>query len=222
MTMATVSNTNTNNGIPTALLEGSTAVSKNATSETSDRFLKLLVTQMKNQDPLNPVDNAEVTSQMAQISTVTGIEKLNSSMDALGASFSSLQMMQGASLVGRQVLTEGNALHFSNGTGKGGFDLAENASSVQVEIRNATGKLIDQIDLGSKTSGNHQFEWTSSSSESTNGYTFKVNASSGSKPLTATTLSTGIVDSVSTKNGSLNLRLGNGSEVAYTDIKAFS
>ena len=57
--MATVSNTNTNNGIPTALLEGSTAVSKNATSETSDRFLKLLVTQMKNQDPLNPVDFAQ-------------------------------------------------------------------------------------------------------------------------------------------------------------------
>ena len=65
---------------------GSTSTSS-TTSTTSvqaqqDRFLKLLVTQMKNQDPLNPMDNAEITSQMAQLSTVTGIEKLNETLAA--------------------------------------------------------------------------------------------------------------------------------------------
>ena len=57
-----------------------------AANEASDRFLKLLVTQMQNQDPLNPMDNAQVTSQMAQINTVTGIDKLNNTVAGLGGS----------------------------------------------------------------------------------------------------------------------------------------
>ena len=68
-------------------------------SVTSDRFLKLLVAQMQNQDPLNPMDNAEVTSQMAQINTVTGIDKLNTTVEGLSSQFVQLQAMQGASLV---------------------------------------------------------------------------------------------------------------------------
>ena len=77
---------------------------------TSDRFLKLLVAQMKNQDPLNPMDNAQVTSQMAQINTVTGIDKLNSTVAGLSAQFMQMQAMQGASLVGHDVIVAGNKL----------------------------------------------------------------------------------------------------------------
>ena len=77
---------------------------------TSDRFLKLLVAQMKNQDPLNPMDNAQVTSQMAQINTVTGIDKLNTTVAGLSAQFMQMQAMQGASLVGHDVIVAGNKL----------------------------------------------------------------------------------------------------------------
>ena len=77
---------------------------------TADRFLKLLVAQMQNQDPLNPMDNAQVTSQMAQINTVTGIEKLNTTVQGLSTQFMQLQAMQGASLVGRDVIVAGNKL----------------------------------------------------------------------------------------------------------------
>src|SRR3989338_9648727 len=101
--MSTVTNTN-----PLASTTGTTSTSAKATSEASDRFLKLLVTQMQNQDPLNPMDNAQVTSQMAQISTVTGIEKLNTTMGGVTDGFSQMQLLQGASLVGHQVLVEGN------------------------------------------------------------------------------------------------------------------
>ena len=66
-----------------------------AANEASDRFLKLLVTQMQNQDPLNPMDNAQVTSQMAQINTVTGIDKLNNTVSGLGSSLAQMQMLQG-------------------------------------------------------------------------------------------------------------------------------
>src|SRR5438045_7853032 len=98
----------------------------------SDRFLKLLVTQLQNQDPLNPMDNAQVTSQMAQINTVTGIDKLNTTVQGLSSQFVQLQAMQGASLVGRDVIVAGNKLRVDaeSGVGQGGFELANAADSV--------------------------------------------------------------------------------------------
>src|SRR3954467_11497534 len=81
-----------------------------AAQDAADRFLKLLVAQMQNQDPLNPMDNAQVTSQMAQINTATGIDKLNATAQGLSAQFIQLQAMQGASLVGRDVIVAGNKL----------------------------------------------------------------------------------------------------------------
>ncbi|HEY9105542.1 MAG TPA: flagellar hook capping FlgD N-terminal domain-containing protein, partial [Roseateles sp.] len=83
----------------------------------ADRFLKLLVAQMQNQDPLNPLDNAQVTSQMAQINTVNGIEKLNTTVQGLQSQFVQMQALQGASLVGHDVVVAGNKMDFSDGTG---------------------------------------------------------------------------------------------------------
>src|SRR5437870_11144228 len=85
----------------------------------SDRFLKLLVAQMKNQDPLNPMDNAQVTSQMAQINTVTGIDKLNTTVAGLSSQFMQMQAMQGASLVGHDVIVAGNKLDIDAATAIG-------------------------------------------------------------------------------------------------------
>src|SRR3990167_8083696 len=84
------------------------AATASTAADTQDRFLKLLVTQMKNQDPLNPMDNAQVTSQMAQLSTVTGIDKLNVTLQALSDSMASSQSLQAASMIGYGVLVPGN------------------------------------------------------------------------------------------------------------------
>src|SRR4051794_1170360 len=102
---------------------GAPATTATDDARSSDRFLKLLVTQLQNQDPLNPMDNAQVTSQMAQINTVTGIEKLNTTVQGLNSQFVQLQALQGASLVGRDVLMQGDALQTSDGAGTGGFEL---------------------------------------------------------------------------------------------------
>ena len=75
----------------------SSATKTNATSEMSDRFLKLLVTQLRNQDPMNPMENAELTTQLAQMSTVEGVNNLNATMDGLVSQFKSSQIMQGRS-----------------------------------------------------------------------------------------------------------------------------
>jgi len=96
-----------------------------------DRFLKLLVAQMSNQDPLNPIDNAQVTSQMAQISTVNGIDKLNGTVQGLNRQFVQMQALQGAALVGRDVILPGDRLAANDaGLIQGGFELTAAASNV--------------------------------------------------------------------------------------------
>jgi flagellar basal-body rod modification protein FlgD len=90
----------------------------------ADRFLKLLVTQLKNQDPLNPMDNAQITSQMAQINTVSGIDKLNTTVASLGTQMLQSQALQGAALVGHDVTIVGDGLSISGGVGVAGFELA--------------------------------------------------------------------------------------------------
>jgi len=114
-------------------------------SVTSDRFLKLLVAQMQNQDPLNPMDNAEVTSQMAQINTVTGIDQLNTTVQGLSSQFMQMQAMQGASLVGRDVIVAGNTLSIdeTNSVGQGGFQLDNPADAVKVEILSPSGAEVE-------------------------------------------------------------------------------
>ena len=80
-----------------------------------DRFLKLLVAQLNNQDPMNPMDNAQMTSQMAQINTVTGIQQVNETLKSMAEQFSGMQVLQGSSMVGHNVLVQGNTLTRSNG-----------------------------------------------------------------------------------------------------------
>ncbi len=201
-------------------LNGVTATKKD---DGSERFLKLLVTQMKNQDPLNPMDNAQVTSQIAQINTVTGIDKLNDTVKALSSQMLSSQALQGAALVGRTVLMEGNRLNFdTTGKAAGGFELSSAADSVKVEILSPAGRVLDTVDVGASSSGRSGFEWQAPAGTSTDGISFRVVARSGSTALTATPLTTDLVKAVATGGDTLTLELLYGGSVPYTQIKAFS
>ena len=123
-------------------------------TDIQDRFLKLLVTQMKNQDPLNPMDNAQVTSQLAQISTVNGIQQLNTTMQSLSSSFLSSQSMQSTSLIGHTVLTDGNSLNIADGVpAYAAIELAQAADSVKVNIVSPAGNIVRQLDLGPQPAG---------------------------------------------------------------------
>ena len=216
--MSTVTSTN-----PLASTTGTASTPAKATSEASDRFLKLLVTQMQNQDPLNPMDNAQVTSQMAQINTVTGIEKLNSTMGTMSTSFSQMQMMQGVSLVGRDVLVEGNKLQLdADKNGVGGFELASGASNVTIEIKTSSGAVVDTLRLGAQTEGQHGFSWKPPTGTSTSDLTFTVKAVSGGTTITSTPLITDTVDAVRTRDGGLNLQLRQSGDTPYSKIRALS
>jgi flagellar basal-body rod modification protein FlgD len=204
-------------------LTGTAAATSAKKDDASERFLKLLVTQMKNQDPLNPMDNAQVTSQIAQISTVTGIDKLNDTVKSLSSQMLSSQMLQGAGLVGRSVLLEGNQLNFdATGTATGGFELTSAADSVKVEVLSPSGRVLDTIDIGAASAGRSGFEWQAPAGTSTDGITFRVAAKSGSTDLSVTRLTADLVRAVSTKGDSLQLELTSGGSIDYSKAKAIS
>jgi len=192
-------------------------------SDTEDRFLKLLVAQMQNQDPLNPMDNAQVTTQMAQIQTVSGIDKLNTTVQGLNSQFAQLQALGGAALVGRDVLIEGNRLVAdADGVGRGGFELASQADHVKLEVLDASGRVIDSSDLGAMASGRHTFDWAPSAGvNAANASSFRITATLGATSVSATTFTRDRVDAVSAGPTGLVLELANAGLVTYDQVKAF-
>lgn len=218
MSTAVTNNTATSNTSSAATGNKSTS-----NADAQDRFLKLLVTQMQNQDPLNPMDNAQVTSQMAQINTVTGIEKLNTTMAGMSTSMASMQMLQGSSLVGRGVLYEGNQL-FVNSEGKAsaGYELEAAAGTVRIDVVNSSGTVVDSFTETGKAAGRQGFEWTPPAGTSTSGLKFQVTATTNGKAVKATPMMGSAVSAVNTNNGALNLELANGSTIPYSQVKAVS
>ena len=186
-----------------------------------DRFLKLLVAQLNNQDPMNPLDNAQMTSQIAQINTVTGIQQLNQTMASMATQFNSLQVMQGTALIGRSVMAEGSTLAVADKAGKGGFEIASPATNVKVDVLNASGQVVESVDLGAKAAGRHTFEWDASQyTGSTEGMQFRVTATNGSTKIDSAALALSKVTAAGAEDGQLVLTLANGKTINYSQIKA--
>ena len=209
------------NGTSSAASSSTGAATDAAGSQ--DRFLKLLVTQLQNQDPLSPMDNAQLTSQIAQINTVTGIANLNTSIQGLSGQFLQMQTLQGASLIGKDVIVPGNKLDITNGVGQGGFQLSAAADSVKVEVMNSAGTVIDTVQLGACSSGVNGFNWAAGSTyDNTSGLTFKVTAMSGATKLDSTALMRDTVNAVSTSGNSLTLELDRSGSTPYTSVVAIN
>ena len=208
-----------------ALDNGANTTSKTRDSSTDpsamqDRFLKLLDAQLNNQDPMNPLDNAQMTTQMAQINTVTGLQTLNLTMQTMAEQFSTMQQIQGISLIGRSVLSEGDRMSLDDKTGKGMFDLAGAASSVKVEIVTPGGVAVDAIDMGAQEGGRLNFEWDASKySGNTSDLRFRVTATNGEGEVKATPLMQAKVTGTGSNAGALTLTLENGDTVNYASIR---
>ncbi len=200
-----------------------TASSRTLTSDPAamqDRFLKLLVAQMNNQDPLNPMDNAQMTTQIAQINTVNGIQELNTTMKSMAAQFTSMQVLQGASLVGRDVLIEGNELVAQSGIARGAIDLEGNADNVRIEILNSSNQVIDTLSAGSLDAGRHEFSWDASTYSGAVNPTYRIVATRAGQTIAATPLVRNTVLSVGSEDGVMQIRLPDRDPLAYSDIKS--
>jgi flagellar basal-body rod modification protein FlgD len=132
--------------------------------------------------------------------------------------------LQGASLVGRDVILPGDRLSPNDaGLVQGGFELAAAADGVKVEVLNAGGRVIDTIDLGAQGEGRHGFEWTPPAGvDPTLGERFRVVAKSGAASVTSTPLMRDRVDAVVAGGDTLTLELRASGSVAYSQIRAFN
>jgi len=125
-----------------------------------EQFLELMTAQIRNQDPFEPLDNGEFLSQIAQFSTVTGIQDLQDSFSSFAGSLSSNQALQASALVGRSVMVNSDASVLkSGGKIEGAIGLSTSSSEVNVEFYNVAGELVKKLPLGPQNQGIIQFNW---------------------------------------------------------------
>ena len=195
----------------------------NSVEDQQNRFLKLLVTQLRNQDPLNPLDNAQMTSQLAQMSTVSGIEKLNTTLSGLVDGLGNSQAMQAAEMIGKKVLVPGNKLSLVGGQAQAGVNLGAAADQVTVSVMDASGKVLQSQTLGAQKAGVLDFVWdgmTDSGAKAPDGaYTFKVDAVRGGAPVTVDALNVGTVSALVRSKGGFLLDLGVMGTVDFKNVQ---
>jgi flagellar basal-body rod modification protein FlgD len=197
--------------------------------DTQDRFLTLLVTQLKNQDPLNPLDNNEVTSQIAQLSTVNGINQLNNTLLALAGQMDVSQSMQAASLIGKQVLVPGAKVLLGGEDGNKvatpfGIDLISSAAKITVNILDAGGMAVRKLELGPQPEGVASVGWDGKGEGgvelAAGAYTVQVTAVGGDgAPVGVNPLMAGKVASVVNTGQGPKLDLGLAGTFSLLDIK---
>lgn len=222
------------NGPSQELLNSVNGSKKGASSAsgTQDRFLKLLVTQMQNQDPLNPMDNAQVTSQMAQLSSVEGIDKLNTTLSTMMANSKSSESLQAANLIGRSALVAGNTIHLESSTDKDGktttfsafgVEIPANTDDLNVTIKDASGNVVKEYALGKQSAGILPLSWDGTDSKGNTlakgDYKFSASATSGGKAATVNTLSLENINSVTTSTSGVKLNLSNATSVTTEELK---
>ncbi|MFM0722588.1 flagellar hook assembly protein FlgD [Paraburkholderia strydomiana] len=209
----------------------SSTSSTSSTSGTSatdlqNTFLQLLVAQLKNQDPTNPMDSSQMTSQLAQISTVQGISQLNTSLSSLSTQLSAGQQSQAALLIGSTVLAPGNSISVASGkAGAFGVTLANDVSDLQVVVKNSAGTIVNTIDLGKQSAGTIPVGWTPTDTAGNalpdGTYTITAMGAINGQQATATTLTGATVESVVTQSsGTAGLVLSNGTTVGLTSVAA--
>ena len=122
-------------------------------------FLRLMTEQLKNQDPLKPLDNAQFLGQLAQFSTVQGIDKMQNAMEAVASVMESDQTLRAAALVGRDALVEASTVDLAAGAGVHGEVSAPSAGPVTFEIVDAGGNRVRQMTVDAHAAGNTAFQW---------------------------------------------------------------
>ena len=144
----------------TSTTASSTTSKEKSSSLTQEDFLSLLTTQLAYQDPTKPVDNAQMVSQMAQISTVDGITSLNSSVSNLSTVVTSSQALMASSLVGQKVLLPSSTGYMTSGAGMSGVvATGEGASDLTISIKNSSGAVVYQTNVSGDQNGNVPFSW---------------------------------------------------------------
>lgn len=208
---------------PTTTTTGTTSGTPASTVMGKDDFLKLLVAQLKNQDPMSPMDGTQFAAQLAQFSTVEQLIDMNTKMDTQNTALSQAQLSQQASfatsLIGRDVILTGSTLTAVDGTApRVNVDLGSAAATVHVDVIGADGKtVVGSQDFSNVGTGNQTLTLDTAKIPAGT-YTYKVTAADASgAAITVTPNTIGRVDSTVFQGGQVMLRI-NGTVVPLTDI----
>ena len=175
-------------------------------------FLDLMVAQLRNQDPFKPLENGDFISQMAQFSSVSSLDNLQSSFNQLATSLQSNQALQASTLVGRSVLVPSSqGILPPNGTLSGVMELEQSSPNVTLTINDSSGQLIRTVSLGSQPGGSVPFTWDGLADDGTvmppGKYNVKVSANYASQVTDVATLVTASVESVTLNQNNRNITL---------------
>lgn len=188
------------------------------------QFLELMIAQLENQDPLDPAKNEDFIAQLAQFSTVEGIENLNNGVDNMAAALQASLTLQSASLVGRDVIVASDEALVTDAGLRGFVDLPNGESDLRIDISDSNGALVAQLELGAQSAGQTQFGWDGRDADGVAlppGF-YQVRAYSGSTG-DGRAFSTSLpnrVTSVSFEGGLVRATLLGGDTVATTDIQS--
>ena len=204
---------NVNDTYTNSATSGTSATGTNSASDLQSSFLTLLVAQLKNQDPTNPLQNNELTTQLAQISTVSGIEKLNTTLGSISGQIDNSQSLAASNLIGHGVMIPGTkVLAGSETTTPFGIELQQPADKVTVTVTDKSGAVVRTIDIGALKAGVHSFTWdgsmTDGSTAPDGAYNVSIAASSGSTQLVAQPLQFALVQGVTRSSTGNLLDLG--------------
>ena len=195
-------------------------------AEQKNMFLNLLVKQLQYQDPLNPMENTEFTAQLAQFSQLESMAEMNSKIELMAQFQNSMNSMQAASFIGRQVNASGNTINYSSGETAIDFNLGGNASQVTVTVYNSSGTAVRTIAMNSVQAGDVSCTWDGRNdggeavSPGTYYYSVKATDYSGAA-VNATTYANGTVTGITFENGTIYLQVGD-KEITLADISKIS
>jgi len=212
---------------------GANGLSARQSDELRQSFMTLLITQLENQDPLNPMENSEMTSQLAQINTVSGIEELNSTLEGITSQMDANQALQASGLIGKGVMVPGKEVLLEKDdegtsyTTPFGIELAEPAANVKATIVGEGGQVIRTLDLEALDAGVQSFQWDGINNQkeavASGKYTVQLEATDAEgEKIDSTALQYAVVSSVTPNDGSGSVRLDLGAiygQISLNDVK---
>jgi len=192
-------------------------------ADLSKNFLKMLTVQLQNQDPMNPMDNAAMTSQLAALNQVDGINKLNTSVTALVAQMQSANFMNLSSSVGKTALAAGSNVYYSGQPVGMAAKLDAPVESLKAVIRDSKSQIVNQFDFGATPSGTTDFIWDGGNDAgkqvAAGMYTLELTATDAQgKTFSPTSYVGAMVASIGQDGSDMKVGLSDGRNILTTDI----
>jgi len=219
------------NGTPNANAANETTrtTGEKSAQDLNDRFMTLLITQMQNQDPTKPMDNSQMTAQLAQINTVSGIQELNDSLGKINDQIDAGKTLQASSLIGQGVMVPGDTVRVGRAEDGSavatplGAELATGADELEITITNGAGQVVHQSVEENVPAGVQSFDWPGTGLDGNavaeGAYNVEMTAKVGGEKVPVTPLNYALVQGVTSGESGPTLDLGTSDSVALEDVR---